>query len=132
MSVRRIASVALGVCALGVTGGAIVGGLGGAAFGLMLGQWTDLVGLAAAGALFGGAFGLLLGPLAGFGALRHVPLWRAVAYTGCGALIGILAGMALQVSFLATSLAGFALGAAYARVRHSTRRLASGSTSTRL
>jgi hypothetical protein len=43
--------------------------------------------------------------------------------TGVGALIGILAGTALHTNFLVTSLVGFAIGAVYARIRYSTRRL---------
>ena len=124
MSIGRIAGVALWVTALGIVAGALVGALGGVAFGLIFGAWPGLGQVALAGALLGAAFGLLLGPLAGFGVLRDVPLWRAAVTTGCGTLIGILAGVALGRNFLLLpSLAGFALGAAYARMRYSTRRL---------
>jgi hypothetical protein len=123
VSIGRIAGVALWVTALGIVAGALVGALGGVAFGLIFGGWPGLGEVASAGALLGAAFGLLLGPLAGFGVLRDVPLWRAVVTTGCGTLIGILAGAALGGNFLLPSLAGFAAGAAYARMRYSTRRL---------
>jgi MFS family permease len=124
VSIGRIAGVALWVTALGVVAGALVGALGGVAFALVFSAWPGLGQVASAGALLGAAFGLLLGPLAGFGVLRDVPLWRAVVTTGCGTLIGILAGVALGRNFLLLpSLAGFALGAAYARMRYSTPRL---------
>jgi hypothetical protein len=122
MSIRRIATVALSVTALGIVAGALVGALGGIVVGLVFGQWPEVAEIASAGGLLGGAFGLLLGPLAGFGVLRDVPLWRAIVGTGCGALIGILGGAALGANFIITSLAGFALGAAYTRIRYSSRR----------
>lgn len=123
MSIGRIASVALWVTTLGIVAGALVGALGGVAFALIFVGWPGVGEVASAGALLGAAFGLLLGPLAGFGVLRDVPLWRAVVSTGVGALIGILAGAAMGGNFLAPSLVGFAVGAAYARIRYSTRRL---------
>ena len=123
MSLRRIAGVALLVTGLGIAAGALVGALGGVAFALVFGAVPQLLEIAAGGALFGAAFGFLLAPLAGFGVLRDVPLWRAAVITGCGALIGILAGTALGGNIFVTSLVGFAAGAAYARIRHSTRRL---------
>jgi hypothetical protein len=123
MSIGRIAGVALWVTALGVVAGALVGALGGVAFGLIFGGWPALGEVASAGALLGAAFGLLLGPLAGFGVLRDVPLWRAVVATGFGTFIGILAGAAMGGNFIVPSLVGFGAGAAYARIRYSNRRL---------
>lgn len=123
MSLRRLASVALWVTALGIAAGALVGALGGVTFAVVFGAWPRIIEIAAGGAAIGAGFGLLLGPLAAFGVLRDVPLWRAAVLTGAGALIGILAGTALGGNFLVTSLVGFAAGAAYARLRYSTRRL---------
>lgn len=121
MSIGRIAGVALWVTALGIVAGALVGALGGVAFALVFGPGVGE--LASAGALLGAAFGLLLGPLAGFGVLRDVPLWRAVVATGSGTFIGILAGAAMGGNIIVPSLVGFGAGAAYARMRYSTRRL---------
>lgn len=123
MSIGRVAGVALWVTTLGIVAGALVGALGGVAFGLIFGGLPGIGGVAAGGALLGAAFGLLLGPLAGFGVLRDVPLWRAVVTTGVGSFIGILAGTAIGGNFIVPSLVGFAAGAAYARMRYSTRRL---------
>jgi hypothetical protein len=121
VSIGRVAGVALWVTTLGIVAGALVGALGGVAFALVFGPGVGE--LASAGALLGAAFGLLLGPLAGFGILRDVPLWRAVVATGSGTFIGILAGAAMGGNIIVPSLVGFGAGAAYARIRYSTRRL---------
>ena len=121
MELRRVARAAGIVAALGAVGGAVAGALAGVAVGLVILSSKIVVGpgafeeMIAVGALVGGAAGALLAPLAGFGFLRHVPLWRALAFGVAGTLAGFGAGVALKGSVLGFTVAGIALGVYAAR-----------------
>ena len=78
----------------------------------------DAATLTGIGAVAGAAIGALLGPLAGFGLLRRVPLGQAMRATGLGALAGLGLGLVAGFNAVLLSVAGFALGALYARRVH--------------
>jgi hypothetical protein len=48
------------------------------------------------GALFGGVMGAVLAPIAAWTLMRHVPIWRAIADTCVGTLIGAVIGLIFQ------------------------------------
>lgn len=116
----RIAAVTAGLSVVGGIFGTIVGTLVLIAWQLPGGElslsWRSLQGLLFLGVFFGGSAGALLGPLAGWGLMRHVPLWLAVGGTTLGTFAGGaltlaltgspgLAIMAGVVGFMATAAA---------------------------
>ena len=77
--------------------------------------------LAAFAALYGAVFGGVLGPLAAFGFLRKVPLWRAILGTGIGTVLGLGAVFVFSAHPFGAPLLGFGLGALAARLDQARR-----------
>ena len=82
-------------------------------------------------AAFGAATGAVLAPVAGWTLMRHVPIWRAIAETALGTVVGAGIGLIFQpmhdVAWLSPAylgLAGFALAAV--RLRLARRRVSQG------
>ena len=127
----RIVQVTLGLSAVGVVVGGILGALvfGGLGMGTDLPRGTQLL----FGAVFGAIAGAVLAPIAAWTLMRHVPIWRAIAETAVGTVVGAGAGLMLSRSFSSPWLTpvpigvlGFVLAAV--RLRLVRRKVAPGDT----
>jgi hypothetical protein len=124
---RPLLRVVLLVGLLGAVAGAIVGIVAYFAIALWalrgsMPSGRDAAFVIAIGAAGGAVAGFLLGPLVGFGLLRHVPLGRAIAFTGLGTLAGLAASIATNGRHpLPLTVGGFLLGAVAARLLGSRR-----------
>ncbi|MEO7455797.1 MAG: hypothetical protein ABIY52_06000 [Gemmatimonadaceae bacterium] len=124
LDLRRVAVVAAALAGVG----AVVGGVLGAVLVSMLTMSLDRMALPV-GAQFGAMVGFVLAPIAAFTLMRRVPIWRAIAETAAGTLIGAGAGFVLMpiyhqfiFSEISLGIAGFALAAL--RLRFSGRGMA--------
>lgn len=118
----------LGLSATGAVVGAALGALAlltmllAGGVGNDIDAWGGPLGVAAA---LGAMLGALLAPIAAWTLMRHVPLWRAIAETALGTVLGVGAGYLLGPrlgreapwEFL-FALAGFALAAIRLRLTH--------------
>ena len=112
----RLLRAILVVSGFGAFAGAVVGMLAMLIIvGIRRGVGLDGSMLGAA-ALFGGAFGLALGPMVGFGLLRDVPLWKAIAGTAVGALAGFAIGWAAKIQPFLLAVVGMLLAAVVLRL----------------
>jgi hypothetical protein len=86
-----------------------------------------------AAAVFGGVLGFVLAPVAAWTLMRHVPLWRAIAETALGTVLGFAAGWVLGPTGLRIlgytapwpflfALGGFAAAAIRLRLMHGVAR----------
>jgi hypothetical protein len=111
------------------------GGIVGTPFGVVLAIVADgtfdgaTLGLGAAFGAFGGA---VLAPVAALALMRHVPLWRVIAETALGAIVGTTTGLFLfhpghtiWLTPVILGLAGFFLAAL--RLRYSRDRTGASS-----
>lgn len=122
MPLRPVVRAVLVVGLLGAIAGAVIGVL--AYFAIAL--WAlrgavpsgrDAAFVIAIGAAGGAVAGFLLAPIVGFGLLRHVPLGRAIAFTGAGTLAGLATSIAMSGRHpLPLTLGGFVAGAVLARL----------------
>ncbi|MFN2564956.1 MAG: hypothetical protein ABR499_08105 [Gemmatimonadaceae bacterium] len=134
---RRIVTVTLALSAIGALVGAVLGGLVLTGAFIAVGGWRGPGGFGgpfAAAAVFGGVLGFVLAPVAAWTLMRHVPLWRAIAETALGTVIGVVAGFLIGpwsrgVPWpILLALAGFAAAAIRLRLAHrGTQRAVSGS-----
>ena len=128
MEWRRIARVATWMAGLGILFGA-----GAAAVGVLIPElitgspatdFRNMLELLTLAAAYGGAFGAVLAPLVMFGLLRHVPIGKAIAWTGAGTVLGCVLALTVTIGTLGLlgplgpPVAGFLLGAVGARVSH--------------
>ena len=118
-SVGRVAAVTAMLMGIGATVGAAVGAavvaidmtLGGTFLGFGLGP-----GMLLAGAMFGARVGVVFAPAAAWILLRRVPLWRSIAETAAGTLVGAtVAALTFPAWTIIGGLVGF--GAAAVRLR---------------
>ena len=126
-SVARIIQVTIGLSALGLVVGGILGGGLLALLGFRMGD-TISGDVLYYGALFGGAMGAALAPLAAWTLMRHVPIWRAITETAVGTVVGTTIGLVFQplwdtawLSPPVLGIAGFALAAIRLRLPRRTR-----------
>jgi hypothetical protein len=114
----RIAEVTVGLAAVGAGVGSVLGGFLAAMLAARMGGFGRMGGFQVllAGASFGATAGVVLAPLAAWTLMRRVPIWRAIAETALGTVVG--AGIGLLIapnvdsvlsSPLVLGLAGFAL-----------------------
>jgi hypothetical protein len=113
--------VTVALSALGALVGAVLGALSMLGLYIAIGGWRHpgvLGAPLAVAALFGGALGLVLAPVAAWTLMRHVPLWRAIAETSLGTVLGFAAGCLLVPwlgpagpSPILVALSGFAAAA---------------------
>jgi hypothetical protein len=118
---RRIVGVTVALSALGGVVGAVLGALSLVGLYIGIGGWRHPGSLGAplaVAALFGGGLGLVLAPVAAWTLMRHVPLWRAIAETSLGTVLGFAAGWLLvpwlgpaAPSPILVALVGFAAAA---------------------
>ena len=120
----KIALVTLGLSALGAIVGSILGAGVTALFGMRV-PANDFISVhdsrfIGLGAAFGAGMGAVLAPIAAWTLMRHVPIWRAVADTAFGTVIGAGIGLVLQPKYdaiwLSPPVLGF-VGFAIAAVR---------------
>ena len=127
MASRPLLRALLVVGLLGAVAGAVIGVLAYFAIALYalrgsVPSGRDAVFVIAIGAAGGAIAGFFLGPLVGFGLLRHVPLGRAIAFTGAGTLAGLAASIAMDGRHpFPLTLGGFVAGAVAARLLASRR-----------
>jgi hypothetical protein len=78
-------------------------------------------------AILGGGLGFVLAPIAAWTLMRHVPLWRAIAETAAGTMVGFGAGWLLLLGMdrpsvmmhpLVLALVGFTTAALRLRLRY--------------
>ncbi len=111
--VVRVVGVTLGLMALGVCCGAILGAIASFVESYGLTRWHPLMLREAAGVLFFGAYfgahvGAVLAPLLAWVFLRRAPLGRAIAQTSLGTLAGVLAGAVFAPGWVVpVAIAGF-------------------------
>jgi hypothetical protein len=109
-----------------VAGAVIVGVLGAGLatlFAVSEGARHSLVPVAYMGGMVGTVMGTVLAPLAAWTLMRRVPLWRAIAETAAGTIIGTLVGFILvPTSPPLVSVAGFVVAAIRLRVSTSRSR----------
>lgn len=128
-SVVRIIQVTLGLSVVG----SVVGGILGAGLVALLGVRTGDFRVSGEalyyGAVFGGMMGSLLAPVAAWTLMRRVPIWRAIAETAAGTVVGATIGLVFQplrdTAWLSPPLlgiAGFALAAIRLRLPSRARR----------
>lgn len=117
-SIGRIIQVTLGLSVLGAVIGGILGGGLAALLGVRMGDFRISGEVLYTGAVFGGAMGCVLAPLAAWTLMRRVPIWRAIAETAVGTVLGAVLGLVFQplrdTAWLSPPLlgiAGFALAA---------------------
>jgi hypothetical protein len=127
---RRIVSVTLALSGIGAVVGAVLGVLSLAAVYIAVRGWRTVGGLAepfAFAAVFGGVLGFVLAPIAAWTLMRHVPLWRAIAETAVGTIVGFGAGWLLVLGVdkpsplihpLVLALVGFVAAAIRLRLTH--------------
>ena len=118
---RRLRALAI-VTVLGALGGAIVSLAGWFLFVALTADTIGPASLLGVIAWVGAIWGAVLGPALGFGLLRRVPLWRAVAGTALGALaaIALCALVAPDLAILAAPV-GMLLAALVLRRRAAAR-----------
>jgi hypothetical protein len=115
----RVALVAVGVAALGAVGGAIAGVLS-ATLWLLVFQtrWLSVLPQVFGGvALLGAALGAVLMPLAGFTALRRIPLGKILATAIVGSAVGGIVGAQFFNSVVVGPIVGFVAAVAWLAVR---------------
>jgi hypothetical protein len=120
--------VTLALSAIGAVVGAALAALALLGVYIAVSGWRQGGGLAeplAVAAAFGGVLGCVLAPVAAWTLMRHVPLWRAIAETALGTLIGFGAGWAVGPVLwhgapapLVLALLGFAAAAVRLRLTH--------------
>jgi hypothetical protein len=127
-SIARIIQVTIGLSALGLVVGGILGGGLLALLGFRMGDRISGEVLYY-GALFGGAMGAALAPLAAWTLMRHVPIWRAITETAVGTVVGTTIGLVFQplwdtawLSPPVLGIAGFTLAAIRLRLPRRARR----------
>ncbi len=124
----RVALVVVEVAALGALGGAVAGVIS-AGLWLLLFQtrWIGVLpGVFASVALLGAGLGAVLMPLAGFTALRRIPLGRILATAIIGTAIGGIIGAQFFNSVVIGPIAGFVAGVAWLAMGARRRRLRAG------
>ncbi len=111
----RLALVAVEVAALGAAGGAIAGILSAATWLLVFQRaWLGVLpSVLVDVTLLGAAFGAVLMPLAGFTALRRIPLWRILVTAIVGTAIGGILGAQFLNQVLVGPIVGFAAAVAW-------------------
>ena len=95
-SILRIIQVTLGLSVLGLVVGAILGGGLIVLLGFRIGHFRISGEELYYGALFGAAMGGVLAPLAAWTLMRRVPIWRAIAETAVGTVVGAAIGLIFQ------------------------------------
>jgi hypothetical protein len=123
-SVARIIQVPIG---LSIAGGVVGGVLGAMLLAVMLvvgGGVRDIGNVVPIGSIFGAAMGAVLAPIAAWTLMRNVPIWRAIAETAVGTMVGAGIGMSFQPMYHSAWLspailgvAGFALAALRLRLK---------------
>jgi hypothetical protein len=123
----RIALITLGLSASGVIVGGVLGALLVGLVSLVsvdsLGGISDLL----FGAEFGAVVGAVLAPVAAWTLMRHVPIWRAIAETAIGTVVGAGVGMLLEPQFhnwmspIPLGVLGFVLAAVRLRLTRRAR-----------
>ena len=114
----RAAQITGVLAAFGASVGALLGGALVALLGVRLGDFRLDAELLTIGAQFGATTGAVLAPVAAWTLMRRVPLWRAIAETATGTVLGAAIGLVgqplLQTAWLSPvflGVAGFALAA---------------------
>jgi F0F1-type ATP synthase assembly protein I len=124
---RRIVAVTLALSAIGAVVGAALGvlSLAGLFMAVSGGRLPSFGGPLAVAAIFGGVLGFVLAPVAAWTLMRHVPLWRAIAETSVGTVLGVAVGWLLGPSLghggswpIVFGLVGFAAAALRLRLTH--------------
>jgi hypothetical protein len=121
--------VTLALSAVGAVVGAALGALALLAVYIAVGAWRQNGEFAqplAIAALFGAQLGFVLAPIAAWTLMRHVPLWRAIAETALGTVVGLGLGWLLVFSVAAHAafapilfaLLGFVAAAIRLRLTH--------------
>lgn len=113
VSVKRVVAVTAGLMGIG----AVCGGAIGAVLGVGMLLWSGgpnergvWIGFPVYCAMIGGIAGTVLAPILAWVFLRRVPLGRAVAVTGLGALVGAaVSAIVAPPAFIAGALAGFVM-----------------------
>lgn len=128
-SIAQIIQVTIGLSALGLVVGGILGGGLIVLLGFRMGEFRISGQELYYGALFGGAMGVALAPLAAWTLMRHVPIWRAITETAVGTVIGTTIGLVFQplwdtpwLSPPVLGIAGFAVAAIRLRLPRRARR----------
>jgi hypothetical protein len=126
LSLPRILIVTIGLAIAGTVIGAVLGGLLVTLMALRAPSVHVDAGVFVIGAYFGGAMGTVLAPVAAWLLIHDVPLWRAIAETAAGTVIGVATGIILEplkIGLLSPPLLGVAgFAAAALRVRLMKRR----------
>ena len=129
--VRRIIQVTAALSILGAVVGGILGGVLIALLplGIPMADFRITGEPLYIGTLFGAVMGSVLAPIAAWTLMRRVPIWRAIADTAVGTLIGAMVGLIFQprhdTAWLSPPLlgvGGFALAAIRLRFSNRARR----------
>ncbi len=115
----RMVLVAVEVAALGAAGGAVAGMLSATTWLLLFQRaWLGVLpSVLVDVALLGAAFGAVLMPLAGFTALRRIPLWKILVTAITGTAIGGIVGAQFLNQVLLGPVVGFVAAVAWLAVR---------------
>jgi len=85
--------VTVGLSVVGIAIGSVLGAILGTLFGLRLRDVGFATEMWPAGAVFGAAMGAGLAPVAAWTLMRRVPIWRAIAETAAGTVLGTALGL---------------------------------------
>ena len=121
MSTTRVLRVTFLLFVLGALVGALLGlGLALVVLSIQVPHNTTYSAAAARVALMGAVLGAVLAPVAAWTLMRHVPLWRAIAETALGTVIGGAIGLVVVFDYtLIAAIGGFGLAALRLRLRKS-------------
>jgi hypothetical protein len=92
-SIARIVQVTVGLSAVGVMIGSVLGAILAALFGVRVGDFGFASEIWFAGAMLGAGVGGVLAPVAAWTLMRRVPIWRAIAETAAGTVLGTTLGL---------------------------------------
>jgi hypothetical protein len=112
----RILQITIGLGIVGSVVGGVLGAVLVAALSMRMPGFhaSDLLGI---GFTFGARMGAVLAPIAAWTLMRDVPIWRAIAETAAGTLVGAAIGLVFQPLYVAwlspplLGIGGFALAA---------------------
>jgi hypothetical protein len=92
-SIARIVQVTVGLSAVGVIIGSVLGAILAVLFGVRVGDFGFASEIWFAGAMLGAGVGGILAPVAAWTLMRRVPIWRAIGETAAGTVLGTTLGL---------------------------------------
>jgi hypothetical protein len=92
-NITRIIQVTVGLSVLGIAVGSALGAILAALFGVRVADLGFATTILSPGAVFGAAMGAVLAPVAAWTLMRRVPIWRAIAETAAGTVLGTALGL---------------------------------------